>query len=471
MTSKALGAEFKTAELLPLTDWFTAQMRADFKSRSLTGNQTVAIQTACNEVAAAGGGYDFTVGDGVARTTSPIVMAAPMAISGRSVSPYTAAIGTRGGGSWFYIDHTGVGFDIDGAAIMGGTRISGIGTFRSQPTPGGGWAPTAHDFDFDVDNADVTFDDVTLLNPTKGIRLANGNAGRLVLRGLRGQPLQVGVQCDSSFDQVIASDCRFWAYWKDDSNVHAYTLQNLDAWWFKHCDGPQLSNIFTIFARAGLRFSEVAAGRPNSMQASNIYVDSCKTGLWVDNTVTTGGVLGQFSNLIVQGHTGLAGSIGMLIEGANNVALFNGPDLRNLGLQGISVTGGGNQFRISDLEIDPYNVDAAGAEAIEIAATSQIILSTPPRIGTGTGFSGAGDLVGPLGDNLVNATTDGSGDITVTHGSKITPVKVYAQTKGTTYTVCQPHTYGASTFKVRVFDAAGAAIAATAFDLQYEMFA
>ena len=79
VTSNALKNVLKLHDTLPLIDWFTPQMRSDFKSRSLTGNHTTAVQTAVDEIAAAGGGYEFTVGDGVVCLTSPVVMAAPMA--------------------------------------------------------------------------------------------------------------------------------------------------------------------------------------------------------------------------------------------------------------------------------------------------------------------------------------------------------------------------------------------------------
>ncbi len=62
----------------------------------------------------------------------------------------------------------------------------------------------------------------------------------------------------------------------------------------------------------------------------------------------------------------------------------------------------------------------------------------------------------------ISTTTDASGDVTVTHGFGTTPSQVLVTTTGTTFMTPQVHTNGATTFKVRFFDAAGAALATTA---------
>jgi hypothetical protein len=472
MSSKALRQEYKLKDTIDMVaDYFTPQQRSDFKSRSLTADHTAAVQSACTDIAAAGGGYEMDFGDGVVCLTSPVTVAAPLSINGKSVSPYTAAVGTRGGGSWFYINHTGVGFDIDGAAIFAGVRLQGFGTFRSQPTPGGGWTPTAHDFDFDIDNADVQFEDVTLLNPTKAIRLANGEAGRLSLRRVRGQPLQVGMQIDKALDTVTCEDVRWWPFWKDDSNVHAYTLQNLDAFWFKRADNPMLSNIFSIFARAGLRFSQTADGRTSKMRVVNADLDRGKYGMWIDNTVTSG-VVAQFANYTSQGETALAGSIGVFIEGNNSVLQFPCADLRQLTAQAVSLTGTGNQLRFGDLTIEDFDTDASGDAAINRVATNELFFGNPPRIGAGTWFSGSGNMQGLLKVEEASGTTDGSGEITVTHGLGLTPSKATASVLGTSvFAHTQCGSFTSTTFKVKFFDAAGAAMVGATLGFLWEVWA
>ena len=62
----------------------------------------------------------------------------------------------------------------------------------------------------------------------------------------------------------------------------------------------------------------------------------------------------------------------------------------------------------------------------------------------------------------ISTSTDGSGDVTVTHGMGTTPTVVLVTPTGTTAWICTVHTIGATTFKVRFFDAAGAAVTSTA---------
>ncbi len=62
----------------------------------------------------------------------------------------------------------------------------------------------------------------------------------------------------------------------------------------------------------------------------------------------------------------------------------------------------------------------------------------------------------------ISTSTDGSGDITVTHGMGTTPTAVLVTPTGTTAWIVSVHTIGATTFKVRFYDAAGAAVLSTA---------
>jgi len=63
---------------------------------------------------------------------------------------------------------------------------------------------------------------------------------------------------------------------------------------------------------------------------------------------------------------------------------------------------------------------------------------------------------------LASGTTDGSGDLTVTHYLGDTPNFVSAAPQGTTFAQVQAHTIGATTFKLRFLDAAGNAMTASA---------
>lgn len=69
---------------------------------------------------------------------------------------------------------------------------------------------------------------------------------------------------------------------------------------------------------------------------------------------------------------------------------------------------------------------------------------------------------------LASGTTDGSGDLTVTHNLGETPNYVKAAAQGTTFAQVQAHTIGATTFKLRFLDAAGNAMTASARSAAWE---
>lgn len=65
-------------------------------------------------------------------------------------------------------------------------------------------------------------------------------------------------------------------------------------------------------------------------------------------------------------------------------------------------------------------------------------------------------------EQVTTGTTDGSGDLLVTHDLGIAPSFVISSFHGTTFYHGQMHTPTTTTFKLRVLNAAGAAVAATA---------
>lgn len=67
-----------------------------------------------------------------------------------------------------------------------------------------------------------------------------------------------------------------------------------------------------------------------------------------------------------------------------------------------------------------------------------------------------------------SGTTDGSGDLLVTHGMKATPSAVIASVAGTTFRQAQPHTITNESFKLRIMDAAGAAVPASAVTVYWQ---
>jgi len=78
----------------------------------------------------------------------------------------------------------------------------------------------------------------------------------------------------------------------------------------------------------------------------------------------------------------------------------------------------------------------------------------------------SGTLTNPCGlsreSGRENNTTDGSGDLTISHNLVKSPVAITTGIQGTTAYQAQVHTLGASSFKLRIFDATGSAVTSTA---------
>lgn len=116
-------------------------------------------------------------------------------------------------------------------------------------------------------------------------------------------------------------------------------------------------------------------------------------------------------------------------------------------------------------------IGAGNPEGTQSAAKGSLFMRTDGGAGFVLYAKSAGTEAAPTTAGWVNltplsgaisGTTDAAGDITVTHGLGGAPVVVLAQASGTTVMSTQPHTIGASTFKVRFRDAAGAVLASSA---------
>lgn len=386
-------------------------------SNGTTGNgtdDTAAFQAAIDYIKASGGGYALYVPEGTYRLTSRLLIDAAIRMVGEGCSPYVTTPGTRGNGSWLYFDHTGKGLQVDGTAALSGIQFEKLGTFRNQPTPGSGWTPTAHDYDIYADNADVTLDDIVLLNPTKGVKVANTNYGRLTIKRLRGQPLQIGIDIDECYDLPQINNVHFWPYWKDDTNVHTYTLANLDAIYLRRVDNPQLVNIFTIFARSGIRVTKSAVGSVSKLHVSNADFDRGKYGIWVDSTVVVAD--GQFENITSQGETGLNGSIGIYLQGTNTSFYFGNYSSAYSWFNAVRVEGTGNRVTFAAAKANQYDRAVLNYPAFEAATGNWLIFATEPEDynagGIGGTFSTTGNIVADKWRPFAPTVTASSGAIT-----------------------------------------------------------
>jgi hypothetical protein len=366
-------------------------------SNGTTGNgadDTLAVQAALTAVGSASFAYKLGMDEGIFRCTGPLNITAGLTLEGQGASPYVASPGTIGAGSWLYFDHTGQGITIQNSTQteMSGVRLLGFGSIRNQPSPAAGWGPAANDYDIYINNADVYIDEVLLLNPTSGVYLTNGGAGRLEIGTLRGQAFNTMVRINASYDVVRIQNLHQWTFWRDDTNVHAYTKANLDVLYLERCDNPMFGNLFSIFARSGMRFGQNANGRTLKFKLANADFDRGKYGVWVDSTVTSG-VIGQISNLTHQGETGLAGSEMLRIDGAGNMMDMGSIRTDLCGTSAIDLQGANNTVRIGTAGLYNYNQDATGAPAVNVVTNNNTVdFAVNPIISSGTKYSSTGNI-------------------------------------------------------------------------------
>ena len=354
-------------------------------------DSTVAIQAAVNYAVSTG--KTLYAPSGVYLLTSTISATGSFSLVGDMPQPYVGTQGTRGLGTWFYLNHLGKGFSIipGGSNASSGAYFDRIGTFRNQPAPGTGWAPVAADFDFYFNDGDAIFGNVMLLNATNGIQLDNGGFGRLHIGSLRGQCFQKGLYVTMAADVVSVEHIHFWPFWSTDANVLAYMLANLDSVYLIRCDNPQFGNVFAYSSRSGLRIDQDANGTTSKFKIANFDADLCQYPIYLDPTITSGAT-GQIANCTVSGNSGQNTGVGVGLFGQNSTL-----DIANLRVDAtqqnaVRADGTGNTIRIGSALIENWNQGNGGFPAIEAVAGNTIELSQPAIV---FGGNGAATYSGP----------------------------------------------------------------------------
>jgi hypothetical protein len=397
-------------------------------------DDTAAIQAAINFASANNLGAEVFFQQGTYRTTSVINITGAVTIRGVYSRALKLNTTPKGGGTWFYLDHTGKGFSMitPGGSVLGDIYFSNIGTYRNQPTPSAGWSPNNHDYDFWLQGAqDVTWDDVILLNPTKGIS-SIGSGGRLNFYKMRGQPFQVGIYIDKAYDVCRFDQIHFWQFWSQDANVVAYTQANLNTINLLRCDNPFLSNFFVYGALNGILISQGTNGTTSKLHLVNADFDGTAVGLNVDSSVTNGATL-QLDNVTHLGSP-LANSRLAFIQGANNNICLGSSRTTGCSQEVIRVSGASNTINIAECVVGTWATAGGAINAFYVSATSRINFAIPPVLGvnggTGTAFNAGGQISSGRWIDWTPVITAASGTITAytaTGKYKVQDLTVYYQ--------------------------------------------
>lgn len=378
----------------------------------MTNDDTTAFTNCVNFVENLGSILYF---DGKIRLTSTITVGMPISITGENPNPYLGSIGNYPSGSWLYFDHTGIGINVEGVGqqFIGSVFLDKFGTIRNQPEPvDGSFAPLANDFDIVFNNTDLIIGTLMLLNPTKGIRGINGNAGRFTVTGiLRGQPLDIGLQLDDQYDAPNIAAIHWWPFWRITDFSVGYMLQNLIGIHLLRVDNPFIGRLFTIFCRAGIKFSNGVNGTTSKLRIDSVDFDRGNTALWFDNT--SNGVTAMLGNVTMQGETGLPGTIGIVQEGINSDITISNLNIQESDANAIrSVTGSSNKLTVTNTIIGNFDQSGTGFAAIEVNSGNEVYLVNKPRF-TGTGST----KYGGTGTIFVDEWRDYNPTVSATSGS------------------------------------------------------
>jgi hypothetical protein len=283
-----------------------------------TTDDTAAIQSALNNVAASGGGIVF-LPQGNYLINSSLTVPAQTSLVGvwRAPSAFSQNLGTTllavaGAGATNgnpLITLQGNNSTLEGVTVYYPNQVA-----NNPPTPYP-WAIRGGGGD------NVTIQNVLLVNPYLGIDLATYTSGRHLVRGVYGQPLLVGIAVDQCYDIGRIMEIHFWPFWTGNANIVAFQAANAVSFDFMRTDWEVVQDIFSWGYCIGARFRASANGSMNG-QMSNVNFDNVDVGLQLSATQP---YAVHISNLNVAnagggtrhiGIQGLAGSAGLNVNGA-----------------------------------------------------------------------------------------------------------------------------------------------------------
>jgi hypothetical protein len=334
-------------------------------------------------------GFALYVPTGTYLLTATLNSTTNLSLVGDDPELPSAALVAPTGGTWLYFSHNNVGINVTGTSAT----FRKIGTYRPTqvvPTLGGtSYSPTGQAADFATNCLyNPSWYDCVMLNPFIGIN-HTGNCG-VTIRNLKGNPLNTGIVLDNCYDSTYIDTVHFWPFWTGQSHYSSwnYMIQNLQGILLKRCDGPCISNFFTIFAWAAVSCGTGTNGVTTKLHLVNSDLDVGNYGI----LVTGNQVSMQVSNVTMQGaandaNVPMPGSMGINVTGNGSYLNLESVGIRNEGSYGI-VTGTGainNLFTFGDVEVSGYAINQTAANGIFIGAQNYSVFNGLPQISAGGG--------------------------------------------------------------------------------------
>lgn len=226
----------------------------------LTGNTANQAQVQAALAESASTGKPVFKPPGITRLDALVQWPAGASMIGAGkASTYTATA------SYFWINHSGSGFQTNGG--IGQRVMRGVNFYRTQPSDPGAsaWVPNVYDYDVRITGAsDVIMTDIHFHNPHKALEivgsLSYGGNGRIYLDYITGQPMYRGINATHIYDVLYADQIHFWPYVSayfstpGRNGVYAYQRANAEAIQIGRCDNAKFGRVFTYGYSRGVDF-------------------------------------------------------------------------------------------------------------------------------------------------------------------------------------------------------------------------
>ena len=241
-----------------------------------------------------------------------------------------------------------------------------IGTAWTEPTTGliagsamplvdNSWAPATNGYDIVSNSRDTSILNFFIINATLGIQFLSS---RPRVRNLRMTAYTVGIYSDQCYDVMVINGIHIYDFWAFTPGISNWTLNNLDAIYLLRNDNPQISDVFSLKARSGLRIGQSSFGTTSKFHLSNADFDVGMYAIFVDATVTDT-TTGYISNISSESINSLEGQEftqpAILIEGNNCILQFTNASFEGYLQSIVEITGTGNNVSFDNTVSPAFN--------------------------------------------------------------------------------------------------------------------
>lgn len=378
----------------------------------------------------------------------------------------------RGNASWLYCDDPAVRpiTITNGGGNM--VQIEDLGFDQSHNAIEPGWTPIAHRECIRVLAGATSFRRLFFRGCNRGIEVGNlgVGTGRTTMEHIWGEFFEVGIRVHFSADVLRLNNYHSYPFWSGaNANVMDYTQANAYGIQSYRNDNAHLSNIFIGGAKVGLYLGNTADGGTNEMMVTNFDADFTNTGLMVDGDYNSA----SFANFGNQPgpNAALTNSRSVWVVGDGNRLRFANIRSARTNAESVRVEGGLNIVGLVNYDVNNWDDQATNSISAVHSTDNSNVISLGGTVNFGTRVTTAAPLGGQrlsyryphMASGVHNGTTDGSGDVTVTHNSLNgqNTIQVSNETLGSL--ALAVHTKGDNSFKVRAYNTTtGAAATGTA---------